>query len=305
MASASNSRPNKGMNLIEAHSDYVVIDLETTGLDPNYDNIIEMAAVRIVDNAIVDRFQSLVYQQFGVDDFITELTGITDDMLKSAPPLADVMEQFLEFVGNSVIVAHNAHFDVNFIYDNCNELFECDFVNNFVDTMRVSRRPFKEEKTHTLSAIVERFKVGGNVEHRALADAIKTHLCYEYMKTYATKNNIEFVTLYPKNATAKDITTNKTEFDESSPVFGRYFAFTGILEKMQRKDAMQIVVDMGEQCGDKVNKKTNFLVLGNNDYCSTIKDGKSNKQKAAEKLALSGADIQTISENVFYDMIAD
>ena len=68
---------------------------------------------------------------------------------------------------------------------------------------------------------------------------------------------------------------------------------------------MQIVVDMGGNCADNVSKKTNFLVLGNNDYCSTIKDGKSNKQRKAESYQLSGLDIQVLSENVFYDMISE
>lgn len=66
---------------------------------------------------------------------------------------------------------------------------------------------------------------------------------------------------------------------------------------------MQLVVNMGGLCGDSVNKKTNYLVLGNNDYCTTIKDGKSSKQKKAEKLQIEGQDIEIISENVFYDML--
>jgi DNA polymerase-3 subunit epsilon len=102
---------------------------------------------------------------------------------------------------------------------------------------------------------------------------------------------------------AKDIQASTTDFDEASPVYEKVFVFTGTLERMTRKEAMQLVVDRGGLCGDGVNKKTNFLVLGNNDYSSTIKDGKSSKQKKAEQLKLSGCDIEIISENVFYDMI--
>lgn len=74
---------------------------------------------------------------------------------------------------------------------------------------------------------------------------------------------------------------------------------------MQRKEAMQIVADLGGIPGDSVTKKTNYLVLGDNDYCKTIKDGKNSKQKKAEKLILEGADLQIISEQVFYDMILE
>lgn len=98
---------------------------------------------------------------------------------------------------------------------------------------------------------------------------------------------------------AKDITATTDNFDISHPLYGKLCVFTGTLEKMQRKDAMQLVVNLGGQCGDNVTAKTNYLILGNNDFCSLIKDGKSNKQKKAESLILKGKDIQILSENVF------
>lgn len=79
--------------------------------------------------------------------------------------------------------------------------------------------------------------------------------------------------------------------------------FTGTLERMTRKEVMQIVVDLGGINGNSVTAKTNYLILGNNDYCPLIKDGKSNKQKKAEELKLKGKDIEILTENVFYDMI--
>lgn len=88
----------------------------------------------------------------------------------------------------------------------------------------------------------------------------------------------------------------------SNPLYHSVCVFTGTLEKMTRREAMQIVKDLGGECGDSVTKKTNYLVLGNNDFCKTIKGGKSNKQKKAEKLKLEGIDINVISESVFYEM---
>ena len=104
---------------------------------------------------------------------------------------------------------------------------------------------------------------------------------------------------------AKDIHATNSVFDDNSSIFGKIFVFTGTLEKMSRREAMQLVLDSGGLCGDGVNMSTNYLVLGNNDYCTTIKEGKSNKQKKAERLQLSGFDIETISENVFYNMLTD
>lgn len=95
------------------------------------------------------------------------------------------------------------------------------------------------------------------------------------------------------------------KIDPDNPLFGKHCVFTGKLEKLLRKDAMQIVANLGGINEDGVTKKTNFLILGNNDYCSTIKDGKSSKQKKAEQYKLDGYDIEVIPENVFYEMIGD
>lgn len=82
----------------------------------------------------------------------------------------------------------------------------------------------------------------------------------------------------------------------------KHCVFTGKLEKMIRKDAMQLVVNVGGILDNSVTKKTNYLILGNNDYCSSIKDGKSSKHKKAEKYKLEGQDIEIIDEDTFYNL---
>ena len=101
----------------------------------------------------------------------------------------------------------------------------------------------------------------------------------------------------------KKLTTENTDFCEESPVFDKEFVFTGTLDRMKRTDAAQLVVDNGGRCGNSVTKKTNFLVLGNNDFCKSIKGGKSSKQKKAEDLKAKGFDIEVIPEDTFYQMI--
>ena len=98
--------------------DYVIFDIETTGLDSSYDEIIEIGAIRIENNKVVSQFQSLVKPNIEIDDYITELTGITNDMLIDAPKIEDVLPQFMEFVGSEILIGHNVNFDINFIYDN-------------------------------------------------------------------------------------------------------------------------------------------------------------------------------------------
>lgn len=293
-------REHKGASLLTFPDTYVVIDIETTGLDPRFDEIIELAGIKYANEVEVGRFQTLVNAE--VDDFITELTGITSEMLKDAPAIEAALPRFLEFIGSSPVVGHNVNFDINFIYDYAEYLGLSVFSNDFVDTLRISRKLYKDLENHKLSTLVDHLGVGDTVEHRALSDCISTQQCFAKMKDYANQiggipQSISF------NALAKHITAETTDFNEDSPIFGMSFAFTGRLERMTRKEAMQAVANAGGICCDGVTAATNYLVLGINDYCKAAKGAKSAKQKKAEKMQRAGAAIVTISEDVFYDML--
>ncbi len=302
-------REGKGKSLFTEIDDYVAVDLETTGLDPDFDDIIECAAIRYVAGRETERFESLVNIGYELPAFITELTGITNEMLQNAPQITDVMTKLLDFIGDSVVVGHNVNFDVNFIYDKallyCNKTFK----NNFIDTMRISRALFREYEHHRLSDLIERFFGSGNaVSHRGASDAEMAARCYEHMKEYAAGKGTTLDAVGKKlgaGVRAANITTSNTEFNEDTPIFGKTFVFTGTLSSCTRRDAMQTVVDLGGICEDGVTKKTNYLVLGNQDYRRVGDSGKSAKQKKAEAMQLQGYDIVTISESVFFDMVAN
>lgn len=297
-------REKKGQSILKSLSNYVVIDLETTGLDPKYDSIIEFGAIRYRNSSPSDTFSTLVNPGFEIDSFIEELTGITNAELAQAPALSTVLPSFLEFVGNDIVIGHNVNFDVNFIYDATETFGLSPFSNNFVDTMRISRRLFKEYSHHRLSDLIDRFGIEANGLHRALADCHATAECYAYMMQYASENHID-ISAPPewRSFKASSLTATTESFDENHPLFGRSCVFTGVLQQMARRDAMQAVVNLGGLVEDRITKNTNYLILGNNDYCSSIKDGKSNKQKKAEQYKLDGQDIEIISENTFYDLV--
>lgn len=325
-------REHKGNNIIELVNDYCVIDIETTGLDSRFDEIIEISALKIRNNIVVDKFSSLVKPRAAfycpdaaddycideegekikyIDEFIVELTGITNQKLNEAQDLSEILPLFKEFIGDDILIGHNVNFDINFLYDNFINYLKEHLSNNFIDTLRISRRVLPELKHHRLDDLIEYFKMSIRSEHRALNDCILTNEIYNNLIQKISEKFENFdkfkESIKPKNSTnyikPKDIIAETNEFDEDHPLYGKVCVFTGTLEKMQRKDAMQIVVNLGGICGDGVTAKTNYLILGNNDYCKNIKDGKSNKQKKAEKLKLEGQDIEIISENVFYDMI--
>lgn len=299
---ANSNRPAKGKSLVDLPDRYTVIDIETTGLDSHFDEIIEVAAIRCEGDAEVEEFQSLIKPNQRICDFITDLTGITNDMVETAPPLSDVLPRLRSFIGSDLLLGHNINFDINFLYDFSRLLELPPLQNDFVDTLRISRRTIPLGR-HRLSDLVEFFKTEP-AGHRAMSDCRATHACYLALKKYIKENDIPILTSWELHIPlSKQVKATTAEFNEDSPLFAASFAFTGRLERMTRRDAMQIVLDHGGSCTDNVVKETNYLVLGNNDYCKAITDGKSNKQKKAEKMQLEGHDIKVISENVFYDMI--
>ena len=95
------------------------------------------------------------------------------------------------------------------------------------------------------------------------------------------------------------------EIDKTHPLYGKNIVFTGTLVRYKRKDAMQLVANLGCNNQNSVTRDTDYLVLGNNDYCRTIKDGKSSKQKKAEEYMLKGTGIRIVDEQTFYDMVAE
>lgn len=401
-------RDFKGRSILGFPDSYTVVDVETTGLDPSCDRLIEVAALKIRDSQVVDSFSSLINPGIEVDDFITKLTGITNEQLSSAPGTDIVMKKLDDFLGDDVLIGHNVHFDINFLYDNFELFLGKPLTNNFIDTLRLSKKYCPKAPSHKLSVLASYLEIPVETSHRSLDDCITTNHLYSKLQeaaedsTEAEKELLNFLNFDSSNPffqkrvavkgipqlysyafmsaifekcqakfgdvfysscdyiifskytyqkylkgeisekfikaerlsnagslsilseedwckmlsipipatsrssiSAKDIVTDKTDFDETHPLFNKLCVFTGTLEKMPRKDAMQLVVDLGGHVGNSVTKKTNFLILGNNDYCPLIKDGKSSKQKKAEALRLAGNDIVIISENVFYDMVSE
>ena len=301
-------REHKGKSKLSILDDYIVIDLETTGLDPGYDDIIEIGALKVSNGNIIEKFNTLINPLYEISEFTTKLTGITNEMLKDAPDLKSALPSLLSFIGPSIVLAHNANFDVNFLYDKCMDNLCIPFTNDFVDTMRISRRLFKEIKSHRLKKLIKQFGLEGKVQHRALGDCLCVYNLYEFMKKHIIENSIDISSKLKrkrnhKHFRASDIISSNTEFDENNLFYKKVCVFTGKLEKFTRKKAMQFVVDLGGIVADSVTKQTNYLILGNNEYCKTIKSGKSNKQKKAEEYILKGQDLKIISEKLFYDML--
>lgn len=306
----------KGKSLNEFPKDFCVLDLETTGLDPSLDEIIEIGILKVRDNEVVDTFQSLVKPQstfieedefgneveFYIDDFISELTGITNEMLEDAPLLIDIFKDVENFLANDIIVGHNVNFDINFIYDFAEENSFKEISNDYWDSMKLARRILKNLNHHRLKDLTEFFNYEYKA-HRALDDCMATFNIMKHLKTYADDNDIDYMARGKSfSENLRDIKCTADNIDINNYFYGKNICFTGKLERFARKDAAQICVNLGAICENNVTKKTNILVLGNFDYNATVKD-KSTKLKKAEKLILDGQDLLIMNEDLFLDTI--
>ncbi len=153
----------------------IVLDFETTGLSPQYgDRAIEIGAVLIENNRVIDRFQSLMNPGFRISSFIESYTGINNDMVAAAPPCEAVMEQFAEFMGTLPLVAHNASFDRKFL-DSELGLIGKTRNSTMACSMLAARRVYPSAPNHQLATLVRYCGIyTDGTFHRALADAEMT-----------------------------------------------------------------------------------------------------------------------------------
>lgn len=282
--------------------DYCVLDTETTGLSTYYDEVIEIGMLKVRNGQIVDKYSQLIEPQNSIDPFITELTGISNEMVAGMPHIEEVQTAVMDFIGQDVIVGHNTSFDIRFL----NAAFHDALDNEYMDTMQFSRKLFPELKHHRLSDMAELLKLTNN-EHRALADCVTTHELYESIKSTMNERHLGISDLWAWNGNhngidIQSIKPDSDDIDKDGFFYGKHVVFTGKLEKMPRKDAMQAVVNLGGVLDAGVTKTTNYLILGNNDYNAILHGEKSAKHKKAEQLKLKGQDIDIIDELTFYDL---
>ena len=157
----------KGQSLNDT---YVVFDLETTGFSSIKDKIIEIGAVKVENGVITDKFSTFVNPKVPIPFEITNLTGITDDMVMEAPDIETILPQFFEFVGDAVLVAHNASFDVSFIEQNCRyQDITPDFTS--VDTVAMARILLPTLSKFKLNVVANALHISLENHHRAVDDA--------------------------------------------------------------------------------------------------------------------------------------
>ena len=159
--------------------EYIVVDLETTGLCVETDEIVEIAAIKIAHGEEVDRLHMLVRPEGHLPDSVVKLTGIDEELLSHGLELSEAIEAFLDFVGSCPLVMHNAAFDMDFI-DAALERLEIDeLTNDCIDTLALAKKKEPYAKTYRLADLVKPLGVGEEGLHRAMNDCLATKVLFE------------------------------------------------------------------------------------------------------------------------------
>ncbi len=174
-------RDNKGYRWEKHFNDYTIIDLETCGLlGEDRNSIIELSAIKVRDGIVVDEFSSLVNPMRSIPPMVTKITGIDNKLVVGAPILSDVLQGYLDFIGNDIVVGYNINtFDYNILYDLAESLYSRVFSNDFVDILLAAKRSIKDIDNYRLTTICGLYNIDYTGAHRALKDCYLTKAAYD------------------------------------------------------------------------------------------------------------------------------
>lgn len=159
------------MMQIRELKDYVLFDLETTGLSPDTDAIIEISALKVIGDEVVDEFSTLVNPCMHIPYMASSVNGITDDMVQDSPKIDVALRAFAAFIGDSILVGHNIkNFDLRFIQRDAANILGKPIPNEYLDTLTVARRYLPDLSSRSLEALAYHYDISYDGAHRALAD---------------------------------------------------------------------------------------------------------------------------------------
>ncbi|MBD3355474.1 3'-5' exonuclease [Candidatus Woesearchaeota archaeon] len=170
---------------------YVVLDLETTGLSKHYHKITEIAAVKIKNNKITEKFEELVNPNVKIPSFITRLTGITNKMVKNKPNIKQILPEFLDFLEEDMIIAHNATFDHGFLNENAKKHLEQELLNQRLCTRKLAYRLLNHLPSKRLETICIHYNIENKDAHRAMSDVKATYKIFKKFNNLLHKKGIK------------------------------------------------------------------------------------------------------------------
>ena len=271
----------KGNNLTKTFkgTDYVVFDLETCGLD-NYHKykIIEIAAVKVRNNNIVDKFEKLVNPQIPIPKEASNVNGITDDMVKNALILDDIIGNFYKFIGKDVLVGHNINgYDINILSQCFTKLLGTTLNNDFVDTCQLSQKliPKEEIPNYKLPTLCDYFNISIKPNHRALQDVKANFELYKILQAL----NVEHTSCFSSKPVVH-IVKNKIPVEKigcTEDVSNKRICLTGDFKCASRDDLKEQLTQLGAKVTTSISRKTDYLLIGDYGTTTTHKIDDANK----------------------------
>lgn len=307
--------------------DFTAIDFETANNSMNSACSVGLVAVKDFEIVKTDYFLiKPPTQHFRHEN--TEIHGITYDSVKDCDPFPCVYPVIKEYICNSVfLVAHNAQFDMSVLHE-CLATYNIDMPEFlYIDTANLSA-PVRENCGNSLSDCAAYFSIKNKQHHNALSDAItcakivmasvsasRYKTFFTYINCYSRIKKRSFAELKPNKemipkshqqfsrVKISELSTTVTEFNQAHPFYGKNCVFTGELQKIERKSAMQKVLDLGGIVKSSVSSKTDYLIVGVQDKKIVGEDGLSTKEEKAYSLLEKGAKIKIINENQFLEFL--
>lgn len=284
---------------IKKLDDYIVLDLETTGLSKTQDRIVEIGLIRVSGGEIVDEYSTLVNPEMHIPAEASRINGIYDSDVSSAPRYSDVAEKLAGMLIGQTILGYNIAFDLAFIKN----LFEECYISGdikYFDVLYYAKRILPELRNHKLGTVSEYLNVLTKPEHRALDDAKATYFVFiECERRFELKRKAE---AEARKIEREQIKKERAEKYKSSPLFDIAFVFTGVFSK-DREEIEQLATSVGGFVREKVTSKTDYLVVGDikdlPDWAIARKFGK------AEQLRTEGKKVKNISEAEYLKLIED
>lgn len=288
-------------------SDYVVIDVETTGTDPETCKIIQLAAVRFTGHQEVDSYAAYVNPGCAIPSDVSRLTGITDAMVADAPPISDLIDAFAEFVSAApYATGWNVSFDTDFLSAAVGHEKECFF--RCFDTMtlygRVTGKPYSK-LADACEAIDFSARFHDALEDCRACGAVLSWLCADNRMDHALHSKSEknaALHAYLQRSASGVCPISVNDVCPDGELNGKSVVFTGALS-FPRAAAKALAEAAGATVKGAVSKKTHYLIVGEQDEVIVGCDGMSEKEEKAAELNAKGASIAVISEQQFLKLL--
>ena len=278
--------------LLTTCHNYVVLDIETTGLKTEVDDITEIAMLKVRNDQVIDEYQRLIHPKKRIPREITMLTHITNSMVRNEPYFEEILEEIKAFIGEDVILGHKISVDLTFLKKYDPVFFEKDYL----DTLRYARKAFPYLISCSLSSLVEEFDLCKN-SHRALDDVYATKELYDYI--LEKRGGIE--TIYTRNPyldPADQKIVDQIDIPVNNPFEKQNCILSGYLSKFSKSTAEAIIEKLGGKCYENVNQEITILILGEHK-----KDLPTKKHAKVLERIKNGQKIEIMDEETFYKLI--